>query len=158
MSEQRPLHDFLRVLSISVIVGASAAVGSLLAHWGIAFWFLWAAVIACLMVYLFIRLFLTSAAWLSGGYAKSDPLSPQRLTSFASEFQAEALVEALAAEDIRAMAVGGYTAGFRAEAPGEVQVVVAGQDLPRAMEVLEKFEADAEPTAPFEQGMREAEE
>jgi hypothetical protein len=92
-------------------------------------------------------MFLASAVRLSRGFTKPDPQSPQRIASFTSELPAEALVKALAAEGIRAMAVGGYTSGFRAEAPGEVQVVVASKDLPQAREILEVFEADAENAA-----------
>jgi hypothetical protein len=47
-----------------------------------------------------------------------------------------AIVSALEAEGIPAKAVGGYTAGFRAEAPGWVTIVVAEADLPRGRAVL----------------------
>jgi hypothetical protein len=117
--------------------------------------------IMCLLlpvVFLGIMLFLSSVIMVGRRYAMTDPLSPRRLASFTGELQAEALVEALAAENIRAMAMGGYISGFRAEAPGEVQVVVASQDLPRAMEILEKFEADAEDAAQFGHGSAEIEE
>ncbi len=58
-------------------------------------------------------------------------------------------MEALAGENIRAMAVGGFTSGFRAEAPGQVEVVVAARDLLRASEILEKLRAE-EDAAEFE--------
>lgn len=58
------------------------------------------------------------------------------LTSVANEFEAAAIVTALEADGIRARSVGGYTAGFRAKAPGTVSVIVAESDLPRARQIL----------------------
>jgi hypothetical protein len=72
-----------------------------------------------------------------------DPLAPQRLASFPSKLQAEALVKALASEEIRAVAAVGNAFGSRDEAVGEVQVVVASKDLLRAREILEQFEEGA---------------
>jgi hypothetical protein len=95
--------------------------------------------------------------WLITRARADDPLSPCQLAAFTNELPAEALVEALAAEGIRAMAVGGYTSGFRAEAPGEVQVVIASKDLSRAKEILEAFE-NVENSAPFGQGSAETED
>jgi Putative prokaryotic signal transducing protein len=63
-----------------------------------------------------------------------EPLA--RLTTVPGEFEAGAIVSALEAEGIRATFVGGFTAGFRAEAPGGVSVMVLEDDLPRAKEVL----------------------
>ncbi len=102
--------------------------------------------LTCLFLPVFflgVMLFLSMIARLRRSFASLDPLSPQRLASFTSELQAEALVDALATEGVRGMAVGGYTFGFRAEAPGEVQVVVANTDLFRAKELLAAFEAEA---------------
>jgi hypothetical protein len=61
------------------------------------------------------------------------------LTTVTNDFQASAIVSALEAEGIRATAVGGYTAGFRAEAPGSVSVIVGEADLERAKKVLEEL-------------------
>ncbi len=58
------------------------------------------------------------------------------IASLRHELEAAPIVAALDAEGIRAEAVGAYTAGFRAEAPGEVQVVVRGTDAERARAVL----------------------
>ena len=71
---------------------------------------------------------------------KSSPQSPCPIASFRSELQAEAAAGALQAEGIRTVTIGGFTSGFRAEAPGEVQVVVAEQDVARAMEILKEFD------------------
>ena len=68
-----------------------------------------------------------------------DPESVEPLTTVATEFEAAAIVSALEAEGIRARAVGGFTAGFRAEAPGGVTVVVSEHDLDRANAVLEEL-------------------
>lgn len=58
------------------------------------------------------------------------------LTACRTEFEAEIIVEELKAEGVEARAVGGTTAGFRAEAPGEVKVIVHEKDLVRAKELL----------------------
>lgn len=58
------------------------------------------------------------------------------LASLTNEFEAAALVNALANQGIRAKAVGEYTSGFRAEAPGGVSVVVRQDDYPQAEKVL----------------------
>jgi len=50
--------------------------------------------------------------------------------------EAAAIVTALAEHGIEAFAVGGYTSGFRAEAPGEVRVVVKHVDADRARQTL----------------------
>jgi Putative prokaryotic signal transducing protein len=61
------------------------------------------------------------------------------LTTVRTEFEASAIVSALEAESIRANAVGGYTAGFRTEAPGGVSVIVAEGDLERAKVILDEL-------------------
>lgn len=53
-----------------------------------------------------------------------------------SEIAAGVLVNVLADAGIRATAVGGFTAGFRAEAPGWVEVKVFQRDAERAQEVI----------------------
>ncbi len=65
-----------------------------------------------------------------------QPDQLKSLTIVNTDFEASAIISALAAEGIRARAVGGYTAGFRAEAPGGVSVVVAEADLERAAAIL----------------------
>jgi len=59
-----------------------------------------------------------------------------------SEMEAAAIVDALAEHGIRARAVGGYTSGFRAEAPGDVKVVVGRADMARAEEVLAEIRSE----------------
>lgn len=53
-----------------------------------------------------------------------------------SEIGATVLVNVLADEGIRAVAVGGFTAGFRAEAPGWVQVKTFARDAERARKII----------------------
>lgn len=53
-----------------------------------------------------------------------------------TEFEAEALAEVLRAAGVAAAVLGGTLAGFRAEAPGAVRVVVRRGDLDRARSVL----------------------
>jgi hypothetical protein len=59
-----------------------------------------------------------------------------RLTSRPTEMEAGIVVATLNENGIRAIATGAATAGFRAEAPGWVQILVAEEDLPRAEELL----------------------
>ena len=59
-----------------------------------------------------------------------------KLVAFPTEVGAAPVVSALEEAGISAVATGGFTAEFIAEAPGEVQVLVADRDLPKAKEVL----------------------
>lgn len=54
------------------------------------------------------------------------------LTTCRTEFEAEALARVLREHGVRSFTEGAYTAGFRAEAPGEVRVLVLEPDLERA--------------------------
>lgn len=58
------------------------------------------------------------------------------LTTVPGEFEASAIVSALEAEGIRAQAVGGFIAGFKAETPAGASVMVLEDDLPRAQAIL----------------------
>jgi hypothetical protein len=71
-----------------------------------------------------------------------DPMSPEVLVSVPNEVEAAAIVGALAEQGIRARAVGGYTSGFRAEAPGDVKVVVGRADLARAAAILAEIQSE----------------
>ncbi|TWU18243.1 putative signal transducing protein [Allorhodopirellula heiligendammensis] len=69
----------------------------------------------------------------------NDDLNEAHLVSVAersSEIAAGVIVNVLADAGIRATAVGGFTAGFRAEAPGWVQVKVFQRDAERAKEII----------------------
>ncbi len=59
----------------------------------------------------------------------SDPNNPEVLTFVRTDFEASAIVAALASRGIEASTTGVYTAGFRAEAPGNVNVIVKYGDL-----------------------------
>ena len=58
------------------------------------------------------------------------------LTYVAAEPEATLIVSVLKDEEIDAAAEGTLTTGFRAEAPGEVRIMVRHQDLNRAKQVL----------------------
>jgi hypothetical protein len=58
------------------------------------------------------------------------------LTSAPNEMEAGIIVGALEERGIKSTMTGTYTSGFRAEAPGWVQVLVAADDLAAAQEVL----------------------
>ncbi len=60
------------------------------------------------------------------------------LTSAPTEMEAGIIVAALEDRGIKSTMSGVYTAGFRAEAPGWVQVLVAEDDLAAATAVLEE--------------------
>jgi hypothetical protein len=66
----------------------------------------------------------------------NDQNRPVVLCEFENEFQATALLAELQASGIEASTTGGFTAGFRAESPGLVQVVVRQVDAELAKEVF----------------------
>ena len=72
----------------------------------------------------------------------ADPNNPEVLTSVRTDVEAAAIVGALAALGIEASTTGGYTAGFRAEAPGFVNVIVKYADLHRARNALAEIKRD----------------
>ena len=72
----------------------------------------------------------------------TDPNNPEVLTFVGSDIEAAAIVAALAARGIEATTTGGFTAGFRAEAPGDVNVVVRHADLERAVRIFNELEDD----------------
>ncbi|MEN6405112.1 MAG: DUF2007 domain-containing protein [Thermoguttaceae bacterium] len=72
----------------------------------------------------------------------ADPNRPEVLLSISNEIEASAIVNALADHGIRAMAVGGYIAGFRAEAPSSVAVIVSLSDFDRAKQALVEIQRE----------------
>jgi len=72
----------------------------------------------------------------------TDPNSPEVLVSVPNDVEAAAIVTALAERGVRASTTGGYTAGFRAEAPGQISVVVRYADLDQAKLTLAEIEKD----------------
>ncbi|CAN5607078.1 hypothetical protein BH10PLA1_BH10PLA1_00540 [soil metagenome] len=70
----------------------------------------------------------------------TDHTGPIVLTSLPNEIVASLLVGLLENDGIRAELSGVLTSAFRAEAPGEVQVLVLPADLARAREVLEDWQ------------------
>ena len=69
--------------------------------------------------------------------------SPEHIvavTSAPNELEAGVIVAALEDAGIKATMSGVYTSGFRAEAPGQVQILVAQSDLARAQEIVREAE------------------
>ncbi len=66
----------------------------------------------------------------------TDPQSPVVLSTVANDAEAAAIIAALEEQGIKAEATGGFTAGFAALAPGDVQVVVRQADAERARQIL----------------------
>jgi hypothetical protein len=58
------------------------------------------------------------------------------LVSLPTEAEAAMLVQLLESRGIMAKTVGGLTSGFRAEAPGQVKILVHNEDLSKAREIL----------------------
>ena len=55
------------------------------------------------------------------------------------EISASILVSVLQDEGIKAIATGGFTAGFRAEAPGMVKIQTFASDADRAREIISEI-------------------
>ena len=68
-----------------------------------------------------------------------DPNGPAVLVEVENEFQANIIVGELKSHEIIASTTGNFTAGFRAEAPGLIQIVVSNKDLAAATEALKKI-------------------
>ena len=66
-----------------------------------------------------------------------------RLVGARHETEAAVIVAALADHGIRAVATGDFTLGFRAEAPGDVSVLVDSEDLERAKHALEEIRRES---------------
>lgn len=73
----------------------------------------------------------------------NENVKPVRLTRVYYESEAAILMTALEARGIRANSTGGFTSGFRAEAPGMVEVWVDSKDLEEAKQVLEGIKDEA---------------
>lgn len=65
------------------------------------------------------------------------------LVNASTEWEASFIAEALNERDIDAQASGGLTAGFRAEAPGFVRVIVPRDQLERARRELAAIREEA---------------
>jgi len=74
-----------------------------------------------------------------------DPQNPVALTSVPNEIEAAGIVAALKEQGIEVVATGSFTAGFRAEAPGVVQVLVRQEDLARAQQLLDQIKENQDP-------------
>ena len=72
-----------------------------------------------------------------------DPNRPVVLTSVPSEAQAVIIVAALDERGIQARTQGALTSAFRAEVPGEVQVLVRQADLDRARAIIEAIDTES---------------
>ncbi|WP_432797231.1 putative signal transducing protein [Poriferisphaera sp. WC338] len=69
----------------------------------------------------------------------SHPEDPTVVTSVETELEASLLIESLAEQGIEATSAGQITSGFRAEAPGLVNVLVHIKDLDKAKAAVEAF-------------------
>ncbi len=70
-----------------------------------------------------------------------DPNRPVILTTRRTETQAALIVAALKDRGVEAQATGGFTSSFRAEAPGDVRILVRQSDLEKARAALREIEA-----------------
>ena len=67
---------------------------------------------------------------------------PVLVAEFSNEALAAIFIATLREEDIEAVTTGGMTAGFRAEAPGMVRVLVHEKDAERGRALLDQFRRD----------------
>ena len=65
-----------------------------------------------------------------------EQFKPETLCECQDEFEAGAVITALRERGVEASSIGGFTAGFIAEAPGYVKVVVRKLDLAAAQAAL----------------------
>lgn len=73
--------------------------------------------------------------------------NPATLVSVPNDLEAAMIVNALAGQGIDATTTGSFTAGFQAEAPGEVKVLVRSCDLESAREALQGISDHTSPSA-----------
>jgi hypothetical protein len=69
----------------------------------------------------------------------------RKLISLRNDIEAAEIVNALADHGIKATAVGGFTSGFKADAPGDVQVLVRVGDFEEAKLALSEIQSDDAP-------------
>ena len=74
----------------------------------------------------------------------NEPQEQVVLARVLNEMDAQPIVAALDAAKIPATMTGGFTAGFIAEAPGDIQIRVFQHDLDAANKILEQFEIDTD--------------
>lgn len=67
---------------------------------------------------------------------------PVQLMRVPNDMEAAIIVNALANHGIRATATGGFTAGLRAEAPGDVQIHVQSGDAETARSILQELRGE----------------
>ena len=72
----------------------------------------------------------------------SDPNGPCTLLSVDNEVEAASIVSALADYGVGASTVGGFTSGYKAEAPGSINILVRRSDLDRARLALAEIQND----------------
>ncbi|MCR9119362.1 MAG: DUF2007 domain-containing protein [bacterium] len=72
----------------------------------------------------------------------TDSRQPNVLCSFDTEFEASAVAAALNDNGMEARVVGGFTSGFKAEAPGLASIVVHESDLAHAKKMLEQIKRE----------------
>lgn len=75
-----------------------------------------------------------------------DPNRVVVLTRVPTELHAAMIVAALDARGVQAQAAGALTSGFRAEAPGGVQILVRHCDLEQARLALQAIEEEIDPS------------
>ncbi len=71
-----------------------------------------------------------------------DPNAPVSLVKVATEIEANIIVGQLQLRGIESKAIGGFVSGFKAEAPGDVSVVVKLSDLARTQSALDEIRHD----------------
>jgi len=71
----------------------------------------------------------------------AEPSPPQTLLSVAGEAEAVGIINALADYGVQATMTGGFTSGFKALSPGDVQITVRTSDYDKAQLALAKIQS-----------------
>lgn len=74
--------------------------------------------------------------------AEKDPSTPRKLATFNTSYEASVFVAKLERRGIDAKIVGGMVAGFQAEAPGYVDVLVPASEYDIAVEAAQEIDVE----------------
>ena len=75
--------------------------------------------------------------------AQNDPLTPKKIARFNTSYEASVLVAKLEKRGIDAKVVGAMVAGFQAEAPGYVDVLVPAAEYETAVNAVADLDSDS---------------
>ncbi|MBI1372054.1 MAG: hypothetical protein GC159_04745 [Phycisphaera sp.] len=130
------------VVSVTVEMGEPYYSGSEYSAWRYGFWvfFLFLLILKTVYRYLDDADLLNAWELLLIGEEQTPHVRHEYnvavLTDCDYEFEASSIIAVLAAAGIRANMIGALASGFRAEAPGQIQILVRGDDLQNARTLI----------------------